>query len=303
MFNFNELRQLAEMVARTQYNGVRMNSDQTFLVFLKGQSLGLHPMQAIDLIQVIQGRVTLSPQGMLALINRSKELVSMDVQSGQDFVQVTMTSKTMSHTETFTIADATAMGLITKDNWKKQPLVMLKWRAISACCRVVFPHVIMGMYLTEEIDPDQNVAEDGSLLPTGSTPALPAQTPNQSANPNPPFASPINRVERTGEKAWNVWSEQGRAFTSRPEAFIPFGVNLTELEIGGVVRCNGNLIVSATYFKSKSGWEGYGVDKVFVADDSLKVVWKILTADEVDDDQFREGDGYYEDELPTLLRR
>ena len=257
MFSFSELRQLADMVARTQYNGVRMNTDQTFLVFLKGQSLGLHPMQAIDLIQVIQGRVTLSPQGMLALINRSKELVSMDVQSGQDFVQVTMTSKTMSHTETFTIADATAMGLITKDNWRKQPLVMLKWRAISACCRVVFPHVIMGMYLTEEIDPDQNVAEDGSLLPTVSAPALPEVTPSHKG-----FVGAIKTITRTKSNGWTVITDNGTAYTTRAEAFHQLGYDANTLLLNESTH-DVMGVVEADWFENDK-WCGYVVKKMYI---------------------------------------
>lgn len=253
MFSFSELRQLADMVARTQYNGVRMNTDQTFLVFLKGQSLGLHPMQAIDLIQVIQGRVTLSPQGMLALINRSKELVSMDVQSGQDFVQVTMTSKTMSHTETFTIADATAMGLITKDNWRKQPLVMLKWRAISACCRVVFPHVIMGMYLTEEIDPDQNVAEDGSV----SAPALPEVTPSKKG-----FVGSIKTITRTKSNGWTVITENGTAYTTRAEAFHQLGYDANTLLLNESTH-DVMGVVEADWFENDN-WSGYVVKKMYI---------------------------------------
>ena len=54
---------------------------------------------------------------------------------------------------------------------------MLKWRAISACCRVLFPDVIQGLYTIEEISPDTQVDEEGALSiaqPTPTTPKLQA---------------------------------------------------------------------------------------------------------------------------------
>ena len=41
--------------------------------------------------------------------------------------------------------------LSEKANWKQQPATMRKWRAISACCRVLFSDVIMGLYTSEEV--------------------------------------------------------------------------------------------------------------------------------------------------------
>ena len=55
--------------------------------------------------------------------------------------------------------DAKTLGLAGKDNWKKQPATMLKWRAVSACARVVFPDVIQGMYTPEEIGQDTEQVE------------------------------------------------------------------------------------------------------------------------------------------------
>ena len=162
-YSFSELREIANLVSTSRWNGTNANADNVLLIFLKGQALGLHPMTALDFIQVIQGKAVLSPQGMLALINRSGLMTAIAVESTEIACTVHMQRGQMSHTETFSLEHAKGMGLVGKDNWKKQPSVMLKWRAISACCRVLFPDVIQGFYTLEEISPDTQVDEEGAL--------------------------------------------------------------------------------------------------------------------------------------------
>lgn len=174
-YSFSELREIASLVSASRWNGTSANTDNVLLIFLKGQALGLHPMTALDFIQIIQGKAVLSPQGMLALINRSGFMTAIQVDSTETACTVHMQRGQTIHTETFTLEHAKGMGLVGKDNWKKQPAVMLKWRAISACCRVLFPDVIQGFYTIEEISPDTQVDEEGALLITQpSTPKLQA---------------------------------------------------------------------------------------------------------------------------------
>lgn len=168
-YSFSELREIASLVSASRWNGTSANTDNVLLIFLKGQALGLHPMTALDFIQIIQGKAVLSPQGMLALINRSGFMTAIQVDSTETACTVRMQRGQTIHTETFTLEHAKGMGLVGKDNWKKQPAVMLKWRAISACCRVLFPDVIQGFYIIEEISPDTQVDEEGALLITQST--------------------------------------------------------------------------------------------------------------------------------------
>ena len=130
-------------------------------VLLKGRELGLAPMQSFDSIDVIQGKPTLKPQAMLALIYSSPIYGSFRVDSSDDkAATVTMARRGgKPHGETFTMADAKALGLSDKANWKSQPATMLKWRAVSACARVVFPDVIQGMYTPEEIGQESEQVE------------------------------------------------------------------------------------------------------------------------------------------------
>jgi hypothetical protein len=100
---------------------------------------------------------------MLALARRSRQLE--DIKIRDDGETCTVALKRVGeepHTTTFSQADAAAMGLAGKDNWKKQPAVMRQWRAVSAACRIVFPDVIGGMYTPEELGAD--VDAEGEIV-------------------------------------------------------------------------------------------------------------------------------------------
>lgn len=129
--------------------------EQAIALMMMGEALNVKPIIALQSINVIQGKPTVSPQLMLALIRKSGQLQDLTVTDDGSTCKVVMTRKGETpHTETFSMTDAGAMGLAGKDNWKKQPAVMRKWRAISAACRVVFPDIILGFYTPEEINPD-----------------------------------------------------------------------------------------------------------------------------------------------------
>jgi len=135
--------------------------EQVITIMLMGEALGLHPMVALNNINVIQGKPTVSPQLMLALARRSGELQDLKIEDDGKTCAVTVTRRGQSpHTETFGMDDAQKMQLSSKDNWQKQPKTMRKWRTLSAALRIVFPDIIWGMYTTEELDPDSAVVED-----------------------------------------------------------------------------------------------------------------------------------------------
>ncbi|WP_412027879.1 hypothetical protein [Deinococcus yunweiensis] len=136
-------------------------------IIVKGMELGLPPMAALNGITVIQGKPTVSPQLMLSLINRSGQLENIEIETGKDGATVTMKRRGRTpFTAKFGPTEAQAMGLNTKDNYKKQPAVMYQWRAVAACARVVFPDVIDGMYTPEELGADVQVDEDGAMTVT-----------------------------------------------------------------------------------------------------------------------------------------
>lgn len=162
---FQTMCQMAEVFIRSRMLPPSIQTpEQAIVIMIKGQELGLQPLQALNGINVIQGKPVVSPQLMLSLINRSGKMEDIKFEIGQDYVSCTMKRWDRSaHTERFGAKEAVSMGLSGKDNYKKQALVMYKWRAVAACARVTFPDVIDGLYTPEEMGADVVVDEEGTM--------------------------------------------------------------------------------------------------------------------------------------------
>lgn len=163
---FGVMKETASMLVATGFLPAAIKTpEQAMAIILTGRELGIGTMAALNTINVIQGKPTVSPQLMLALIERSGQLQDIQIEPHDgNAVRCTMLRKGRSpHTEIFGDAEATAMQLSGKDNYKKQKQTMFRWRAVAACARVVFPDVITGLYTPDEMGAD--VDEDGILLP------------------------------------------------------------------------------------------------------------------------------------------
>lgn len=131
--------------------------EQYIVVKHKARELGLPPLAAAAKIYVIQGTPTVAPVLMLGMANRTKELEDMIVNRDAQNWRVSVTIKRKgrtAHTETFGREEAIAQGLMGKDNYKKQPLRMFLWRALSLNLSVTFPDVLMGLLTPEELGAD-----------------------------------------------------------------------------------------------------------------------------------------------------
>ena len=132
-------------------------------IILKGRELGIGPMEALSSINVILGKPTVSPQLMLALARRTKELENIAVEDDGSKCTVVVKRKGQDPIATsFSMDDAQKMGLSNKDNWNKQPKVMRQWRAMAANLRLSFPDAISGLYTHEEMG--AVVDEEGELV-------------------------------------------------------------------------------------------------------------------------------------------
>ena len=150
--------------------------EAVMVVFLRGYELGVPPMESLASIEIISGKTSIKPQLMMALINRSKLLESIKIEDDGSNCSVTMKRIGKDpHTEIFGIKDAEKMEttenkvtikLSQKFNWRTMPKTMRKWRAISACARMVFPDIISGAYLPEELDPNMRVEGEGEEVNT-----------------------------------------------------------------------------------------------------------------------------------------
>lgn len=182
---FDVMVRTATMLVKTNFLPASIKTaEQAVAIILTGRELGIGTMAALNTINVIQNKPTISPQLMLALIERSGQLENIEITANGDHVVCTMKRRNRTaHSERFGNTEAKAMGLDGKDNYKKQALTMYKWRAVAACARVVFPDVILGLYSPEEMGADVN--DEGEIIaPARPAVAMPVVTPvtEQQAN-------------------------------------------------------------------------------------------------------------------------
>lgn len=159
---------------------LRQKPQDVFAILVMGQELGIKPMQALNSINVIQGKPTISPQLMIAMIKSRLPEAIIKITSANGSVKCyTARSKDdlesgMFYESTWDMTKAKAMGLAQKDNYIKQPETMFRWRAVAESCRVTFPDILMGMYAPEEFqDIDGEIIKqkpliDNSPLPNAS---------------------------------------------------------------------------------------------------------------------------------------
>lgn len=160
---FGVMLQQSQMLVKTGFLPKAIDTpEKAMAIILTGRELGIPTMCALRSIDVIQGKPTVSPQLMMALIERSGQLENKEIKAVPGGMSCMLKRRgRAAHTETFTMDDAKKLCLTEKDNYKKQPTTMMRWRAIASCARVVFPDVILGLYTPEEMGAD--VLEESGL--------------------------------------------------------------------------------------------------------------------------------------------
>jgi len=159
----NHLKELSTTLAKSSLvpAAFRGKPVDAFLAILMGDELGLSPIQSLNSIVVIQGKPTLSAQLMLGLC-RKVQGFSLSIEQGEDYVVAKGKRGEDTFDSKWDIEKAKAMGLTSKDNYRKQLVTMLRWRAVSEVCRILCPDVLLGVYATEEFldsDGDHDVVK------------------------------------------------------------------------------------------------------------------------------------------------
>lgn len=129
--------------------------EDTLVVLLKGEELGLKPMQSLGSIDVIQGKARLSAELTVALVLKSGVCEYFDLVESTAKIATYCTKRRGSGRETtmsYTIDEAVIAGLAGKDNWKAYPAAMLRARASQALSRAVYPDLTLGLVTDDEAE-------------------------------------------------------------------------------------------------------------------------------------------------------
>ena len=203
-FKFAELLSKSNLVPKDFAN----NAGNILVAVQWGAELGLQPMQAMQNIAVINGRPSLWGDSVIALVKASPlcEYVTETVDDKGATCKVKRKGEP-EQVRYFTVEDAQKAGLWGKGGtWTNYPKRMLQMRARSWALRDVFPDVLRGMPVAEELMdmPEKDVtAESSHTTKQAEQPAIVYYTDEEfTAN----------------EKAWKKVISNGKA----PEQFIAF---------------------------------------------------------------------------------
>lgn len=145
-----EVEKMAVAIAQSGLFGMK-RKEEAMALMLIAQAEGRHPATVALDYDIIQGRTALKSQTALRRFIESGGKVEWILRND------TAVSAKFTHpangeiTICWNMDRAKKMGLDTKDNWKKQPMVMLTWRCIAEGVRLCNPACLSGHYLVEEV--------------------------------------------------------------------------------------------------------------------------------------------------------
>lgn len=168
--SFEEMFKLADVFVKSGRFASERDVTQALVKIQAGKELGLQPIQAMMNIHIIQGKVTLGASVIAGLIKSSGKydylvLENTNEKCSIQFYQINFDgSKTeLGPPSDFTLEDAKAAGLLSKDNWKKFPRNMLFSRALTNGARWYTPDVFGGpVYVPDELDSSPAVTNNDS---------------------------------------------------------------------------------------------------------------------------------------------
>jgi hypothetical protein len=156
-----EMRALSKELAASQLlpQALKQKPADVLAIILTGQELGLKPMQAIRAIHIIEGKPSISADGLAALVKNSGASEYLSLVTSNDKIATYKTKRKDEPGETvmsFTIEQAEVAGALGKANWKRFPDAMLRARALAAICRAVYPDVCLGVYESDSGELETN---------------------------------------------------------------------------------------------------------------------------------------------------
>ena len=210
----------------TAYRGKPAN---ILLATITGQELGLGVAQSLRAMHIIEGKPTLSADAMGALCLRHAdvcEYLTLVESTDEKATYETRRRGAPSPVRlTYTIAQATAAGLINKTNWKAYRASMLRARCESAICRAVYPDLVLGVY-----DPDELAAAEQPtrVEPRDVTAEAVVERGEQPAAAVEPDVKEITSGEGRTRRVLANWEALIAADPDRALAFKPSGPHAGE---------------------------------------------------------------------------
>jgi hypothetical protein len=211
---------VAQSLANTSFAGAyRGKPDEITAAILTGQELGLQPMTSLKSIDVIQGQPALRAHAMRAIVQAKGHEVEV-VESNDTYCKLRGRRKGAEGWQVveWDIPRAQKLGLLGKDQWKKQPKTMLIARATGEICRLIAADALHGMpYVAEEVEGFVH----GEIAPAKAPLSIAALTaqPTVAAPESTPAVETQDVVDAEADTGWQQDDEP--ATPADPWAGVP----------------------------------------------------------------------------------
>lgn len=170
-----EARQLAALLAASTVLPKTLKGPPDVLaVIIAGKELGLTAMQSVRALHIVEGKVSMSADLMVALCKRRRavcEFFQLVESTGERATYEVKRAGERPVRLSFSLEDAQRAGLTGKDVWRKYGAAMLRARCAAAIARAVFPDLLMGIYDEDEIDDVRQTARLASSPSSGDVAA------------------------------------------------------------------------------------------------------------------------------------
>lgn len=152
LIELKETQQLCQMLMQTPHYK-KIGVEGIYAIVQKAKSIGVDPLDALNgSFYFVQGKVEMTSTMMNDLIRRKGHSITKDKKSNDVICILHGKRKDNGDTwsESFSIEDAKQAG-IYRNQWLKYPKDMLFARALSRLARQLYPDVIKGCYVDQEI--------------------------------------------------------------------------------------------------------------------------------------------------------
>lgn len=192
---------IAANIATTSLAGAyRGKPDEVTAVILAGHELGIQPMTSLKSIDVIQGQPALRAHAMRGLLQaKGHEIELVESDDAHCVMRGRRKGAEAWQQVVWDIPRAQKLGLMGKDQWKKQPKTMLIARATGEVCRLVASDALHGMpYAAEELD---GYVQGEAVQPKRAPLSVAALTGPQAPAAQQPKPSDVVDVDTDDEHA------------------------------------------------------------------------------------------------------
>lgn len=200
---FQAMAVAAEGLAQSQFVPVAFRGKPADITaaWMKGMELGFSPMAALDAFDVIQGRAAPRAITIDAIVqSKGHETEIVEWTDEKCIMRGRRRGKTAWQTVEWDLKRAADLGLTGKDQWKKQPKTMLRWRATAELGRIVAPDALLGIaHSAEEIrdmEPVEATIVSSSTSPHGRSLRELAEAKRRPATAKTPDPEPITAEQK-----------------------------------------------------------------------------------------------------------